>query len=102
MSTTRRELLGVGASLPLGALPTAAAAQTSQPGSAAAPEWDPGSVAHLLPTSSHDRILIKASFRQHLDGAPALLVDQQRFPGQGTDTRGGFWQFQTEDLKSGT
>ncbi|WP_342111021.1 hypothetical protein [Methylobacterium sp. SI9] len=90
------------ASLALGTLPNGAGAQTAQPGSAASPEWDPGSVAHLLPTSSHDRILIKASFRQPLDGVPALLIDQQRFPGQRTDTRGGFWQFQAGDLKPGT
>ena len=33
---------------------------------------------------------------------PALLIDQQHFPGQRTDTRGGFWQFQAGELKPGT
>ena len=87
MQTTRRDLLGAGASIALGlgsfGKADAEAAQT--PASAAistSPTWDDGEVAHLLPTSSHERILIKASFKKPLNGAPTL----QRL------------QIQTEDL----
>ena len=66
MDTTRRELLGAGASAALGLLPLgsgAATAQTASTANAAQPGWDDGELAHLLPTSNHNRILIKASFR---------------------------------------
>ena len=99
MQTTRRELLGAGASAALGLLPLGAspvAAQTS-PNSAPA-NWDDGELAHLLPTSSHDRILIKASFKKPLAAAPMLQVGDQRVQGQRSDTRGLFWQFQAADL----
>lgn len=104
---TRREILGAGASLALSALPltskTEAATQSLE--SSSSPDqqnWDPGELAHILPTSSHDRILIKASFKQLLDGAPVLQVGDQRVTGVRSDTRGSFWQFQAADLKPGT
>ncbi|MCJ2049081.1 hypothetical protein [Methylobacterium sp. J-070] len=102
MPITRREVLGAGASLALGALPTISAAQIAGPETSGQADWDAGEVDHLLPTSSHDRILIKASFRRPLDGAPAMLVGDRRVPGQRTDTPGAFWQFQADDLKPGT
>ena len=77
MATTRRGLLGAGASAALGLIPlgmrNSVLAQTSP--TAATPTaqaWDDGELTHLLPTSSHDRILIKASFKQPLDAAPLL------------------------------
>jgi hypothetical protein len=105
MQTTRRELLGAGASAALGLLPlggTAAAAQTASTANAAQPGWDDGELAHLLPTSNHNRILIKASFRKPLVAAPTLQVGDQRVAGERSDTRGLFWQFQAADLKPGT
>lgn len=102
MPTTRREVLGAGASLALGAVPTISGAQIAGPGANGQAAWDAGEVDHLLPTSSHDRILIKASFRQPLDDVPAMLVGDRRVPGERTDTRGAFWQFQADDLKPGT
>jgi hypothetical protein len=103
METTRRELLGAGAAL--GLLPLAnnmAVAQTASTTNAAQQDWDGGELAHLLPTSNHNRILIKASFKKPLDAAPILQVGDQRVVGQRTDTRGSFWQFQASDLKPGT
>lgn len=102
MPTTRREVLGASVSLALSALPAVAAGQVATTGADKQTDWDAGAVDHLLPTSSHDRILIKASFRQPLDGAPAMLVGDRRVSGQRTDTRGAFWQFQASDLKPGT
>jgi hypothetical protein len=101
MATTRREALAAGASAafalsPLGRMSEALA----QPATAAG--WDSGELDHLLPTSSHDRILIKASFRRPLPAAPALQIGDQRVTGQRADTRGSFWQFHAADLKPGT
>jgi hypothetical protein len=107
MTATRREILGVGASAALGLLPlgktTPVAAQTAAGGGIAAqPTWDDGELAHVLPTSSHDRILVKASFKKSLEAAPILLVGDQRVVGERSDTRGSFWQFNAADLKPGT
>jgi len=107
MATTRRELIGAGASAGLGLIPlgmrNSVLAQTSS--TAATPTsqtWDGGELTHLLPTSSHDRILIKASFKRPLDVPPSLQVGDQRFSGVRSDTRGYFWQFHAGDLKPGT
>ena len=103
MATTRRELLEAGASsfglFFLGGLP-GAVAQNIQ----AAPNenWDSGELAHVLPTSSHDRILIKTSFKRPLEAPPSLQVGDQRVTGQRTDSRGSFWQFHVADLNPGT
>ena len=63
--------------------------------------WDPGSVRHLLPTVSHHRVLIKASFRTPLLEAPTLRIADMSVRGRMTDTRGEFWQFHAADLKPG-
>jgi hypothetical protein len=63
--------------------------------------WDHGSVQHLLPTASHNRILIKASFRAPLLEAPTLRLGGNSVRGRMTDTRGEFWQFHAADLKPG-
>ncbi len=107
MATTRRELLGAGASAALGLFPwgntTPVFAQISPAGGTAKLQtWDDGDLAHVLPTSSHDRILIKASFKKPLDAAPILQVGDQRISGLRSDTRGSFWQFHAADLRPGT
>jgi hypothetical protein len=56
------------------------------------------SVAHLLPTVSSDRLLIKASFRNAQEVAPTLRVDGRRVAGQMTDTHGQFWVFDADGL----
>ena len=105
MATTRRELLGAGAAS-LGLLSLdglrGAAAQNMQAAAGPGESWDSGELAHVLPTSSHDRILIKTSFKRPLEAPPTLQVGDQRVTGQRTDSRGSFWQFHAADLKPGT
>ena len=107
MPTTRRELLGVGASAALGLLTLSKTSNlVAQPSQTvmtpSVQDWDDGELAHLLPTSSHDRILIKASFKKQLDGTPVLQVGDHSIYGLRSDTRGSFWQFHAGDLKPGT
>jgi hypothetical protein len=106
MSPSRREFLGVGASAALGLLPLAevtpvAAQNAAAVVGAAQPTWDGGELAHVLPTSSHDRILVKASFKKPLEAAPVLQVGDQKVVGERTDTRGSFWQFNAAGLEPG-
>ena len=61
------------------AAPTFAAAETG---------WNAGLVAHLLPTVSHNRMLLKASFNEPLRASPVLHVEGRRFAGERTDTGG--------------
>jgi hypothetical protein len=104
MTTTRRELLGAGAATAVGLLPlgglTKAVAETAP--AASMNSWDGGELVHVLPTSSHNRILIKASFKKPLDVTPILHIDERRISGVRSDTRGSFWQFHAGDLRSGT
>ena len=64
--------------------------------------WDQGKLLHLLPTVSHDRILIKASFSAALAGAPELHAGAQRVRGRKNSTVGDFWQFDVGGLKPQT
>jgi hypothetical protein len=107
MTTTRREVLGAGASaalglLPLGAATRVAAQNAAGGGNAAQQTWEAGEIAHLLPTSSHNQILVKASFNKPLEGVPVLGVGDQRVFGERSDSHGAFWQFRAADLKPGT
>ena len=66
-------------------------------------DWDSGSVAHLLPTASHERFLVKASFDKPLASAPLLRVGaHSTVRGQATDTAGEFWQFDAPGLRPAT
>ncbi|MCH8850726.1 MAG: hypothetical protein IIC89_07865 [Chloroflexi bacterium] len=60
-----------------------------------------GSVVHLLPTVSSDRMLIKASFTSPQDEAPELAVDGTRVAGTMTDSEGLFWAFDADGLEPG-
>jgi len=60
-----------------------------------------GSVAHLLPTVNHDRILLKASFVAPQSPAPDLFVNGRRFTGRQTDSQGYFWVFDAGGLEPG-
>jgi hypothetical protein len=105
MATTRRELLGAGASAAFGLFPCVSetVAQIVQGGASPTQHsWDAGELAHVLPTSSHDRILLKTSFKGRLQAPPNLQIGDQRVIGQRTDTDGSFWQFHAADLKAGT
>src|SRR4051794_37454581 len=63
--------------------------------------WEAGSVAHILATANHERILLKASFQAPLVRAPNLRVGKRLFPGTKTDTAGSFWQFDAPGLEPG-
>ena len=98
----RREFLGASSAFALSAaVPADLFAQsiaTPLPSGAA---WDQGSVRHLLPTVSDNRILIKASFDAPLPVAPTLRVGGTSVPGRMSDTRGEFWHFYVTDLRPG-
>ncbi len=66
----------------------------------AATSWQAGAVAHLLPTSNDNRILLKASFRQKQQ-APVLRIGKRTIAGRRTDTQGLFWSFDAEGLAPG-
>jgi hypothetical protein len=57
---------------------------------------------HLLPTVSHERILIKTSFERPLAEPPRLRIGDAYFPGTRTDTRGFFWLFDAPGLEPST
>ena len=82
--TSRRELLS-GAAVALA--------------TTAAQKWDAGAVTHLLPTVSHNRILLKASFDHPLSSPPVLRAGGKLHAGQRTDTRGQFWAFEATALE---
>lgn len=56
---------------------------------------------HLLPTVSHDRLLLKASFAEPLDRPPVLRVGGRRVRGIRTDTDGTHWAFHATALRPG-
>lgn len=58
-------------------------------------------VAHLLPTVSSDRILLKASFLDPLTSVPELYVDGVAVPGVRTDSDGEFFVFDAAGLQPG-
>jgi hypothetical protein len=60
--------------------------------------WDAGSVRHLLPTASHERILLKASFAAPLARAPQLEVEGRRVEGVRSDSSGAFFGFDVRGL----
>jgi hypothetical protein len=54
----------------------------------ASDDWNAGELAHLLPAASHDRFLIKASFRSAQTEAPRLSVNGRSVIGHRTDSAG--------------
>ena len=94
---TRRDFL-VGAA----SVATAALTNRATPLAQSAPgqTWHSGDLAHLLPTASHDRFLIKASFKSpRRASAPALVIDARKIPGRSADTLGFFWGFDATGLE---
>lgn len=83
---SRRKFLQAGAAL-------AAGASLTLPDNVFATEtWDAGDVVHLLPTANHERLFLKASFRNALRQAPRLQVGHRHVTGHRSDTDGRFWQ----------
>ena len=65
-------------------------------------DWDQGAVQHLIPTASHDRFLIKASFREAQVAPPTLEVGNTKVRGQSNAAAGDFWQFDVTGLSPAT
>jgi len=80
---------------------TIASATAPALGASAAP-WNAGDVVHILPTSSHNRILIKCSLRRAISNGVTLRVGNRTIPGQRGDHKGLFWSFTVEDLAPAT
>lgn len=88
----RRELVaGAGA----GAMALAGgAAQAGAP-------WRAGDVAHLLPTVSHNEILLKASLTRPARKGVTLRIDGREVAGLRSDTPGRYWRFRASRLEPG-
>src|SRR5262245_54850950 len=50
--------------------------------------WGQGQLVHLIPTASHERFLIKVSFKAPLAGKPRLTVNGKPVEGVQTDPKG--------------
>jgi len=60
---------------------------------------DDGAIAHILPTVSHDRILLKVSLVETPAAPPVLEVGGRRVDGRQTDSAGRFWSFDATGLE---
>ena len=69
---------------------------------ASADGWDERQVQHLIPAASHERFLIKTSFKEALAFTPRLMVDGNPVEGFKTDLAGRFWRFDASSLKPAT
>ena len=96
--TTRRDFLIGAASLAAAGLTGASAAAAQR---SAAKPWDSGDLLHILPAATHERFLVKTSFRTPHRSPPVLLVDGRKVPGRPGDTLGHFWGFDVAGLEPG-
>jgi len=62
-------------------------------------QWNAGSVRHLLPAVSHNRVLLKASFVRPLSTAPTLRAGTRKAGGMRADTSGEFYSFDLDGLE---
>ena len=60
--------------------------------------WQSGSVRHLLPGISHNRLLLKASFVRAITAPPTLRAAARRATGVRLDTAGEFYSFDLTGL----
>ena len=63
--------------------------------------WNAGSVRHLLPGVSHNRLLLKASFLRPLSTAPTLRAGTRKAVGVKGDSSGEFYSFDLAALEPG-
>jgi len=66
------------------------------------PNWNTGSVAHIIPTASHDKFLIKKSFHQAVPEAQLKLGKSRFINRVKTDQDGRFWYFDVPGLQADT
>ena len=62
-------------------------------------QWSRGSVRHLIPSVSHDRVLLKASFENALSVPPVLRAGDRAATGVRLDTAGEFYSFDVGGLE---
>lgn len=65
-------------------------------------DWDHGPLIHLIPTASHNRIIIKASFYKPFSEPPRIAIGDRTVDGVMTDTKGYFWLFDIQNLEPNT
>jgi len=95
----RRDFLRASSAAVLGfGLAIEVLAQTATPTN---PQWDAGSLRHLLPQVSESQMLIKASFSAPMLDAPTLRVGDISVRGRMSDTRGEHWHFHASGLQPG-
>ncbi len=63
--------------------------------------WRQDRLAHLLPLTNHNTLLLNASFHEPVD-RPRLRIGRLVVKGKPRDTRGRFWQFHGTELESNT
>jgi hypothetical protein len=102
MPTRREFLVGVAATGVPRIITSGVAGPAPAAAAAIVDDWDQGRLVHLLPTVSHDRLLIKASFDRPLGAAPQLTVGTVRVHGQRNPGDGSFWQFDVAGLEPAT
>ncbi|MYF70440.1 MAG: hypothetical protein F4181_10975 [Proteobacteria bacterium] len=61
--------------------------------------WQPGTVRHLLPAVSHDRLLLKASFGRPLAAPPTLRAGPRAATGVRLDSSAEFFSFDLAGLE---
>ena len=61
--------------------------------------WQSGSVRHLLPGISHNRLLLKASFVKPMAAPPTLRAAARRATGVRLDAAGEFYSFDLGGLE---
>ena len=89
---TRREFLEVtaGTVASVAAWPMAAGSEAN---------WNQGQVNHIIPTASHERFLIKVSFKSSQTAPPQITVNGKSTVGVQTDPQGRFWRFDVPSLQ---
>jgi hypothetical protein len=96
---TRRDFLIGAATLAAAGLSerrAAGAAQVPLGGS-----WDSGDLVHVLPAASHERFLLKTSFKGPHRAPPVLLIGSRKVQGRAGDSLGFFWSFDAAGLEPG-
>ena len=61
--------------------------------------WWAGSLEHLLPAASHERLGVKCSFADPLDFVPMLRIGRRRIAGLATDSERRFFSFDAGGLE---
>ncbi|WP_019614092.1 alkaline phosphatase D family protein [Psychromonas ossibalaenae] len=104
INTSRRSILklaglAAGSAVIGAALPNQAEASNAVKGNE---NWNEGDIAHIIPTSNHNRFLIKVSFNSRRKSVPELSVGGRRILGEQTDPIGRFWRFDVQGLTPDT